>query len=423
MHFTNNINDFVDYQPIKLIKVVTANRSMQVTGKGAVILVTENQAIWIEPVYHVLDLTCKLISLGKLLHSGLYTRGMSCYISIQEESKNYLTFYPSEMNPNLFTVKAIIYKEEALQKAVPCIFTIDFEVMHHRLAHPSKEALQKAWKHVKDVPDISIPKEGHICPGCAQGKMTNKSFPPSKSRETAPFALVHSDLKSFPVESYHKYKYAIVFLDNATSHAWTMNLCSKDAALTATKYFLAMVENKYKRTVRKWMSDAGGEYKSKAFNDMLKDKGIEILQSIPHTHQQNGRAEQIIRTLMEKSEAMRLDACLPQSWWEFSLEHATHVYNRTPIHCLSWQTPYQHLKKEKPSIDHLQVFGCGAYTFIPAETCVNKLAPKSELMTYLGNAPGGKGWKFMCAPNNILFTSAHATFDKTLFPKCPLAVR
>jgi len=40
--------------------------------------------------------------------------------------------------------------------------------------------------------------------------------------------------------------------------------------------------------VTQWMSDAGGEYKSKAFTKMLMDRGIEILQSIPHVHQQNG---------------------------------------------------------------------------------------------------------------------------------------
>ena len=96
--------------------------------------------------------------------------------------------------------------------------------------------------------------------------------------------------------------------------------------------------------------------------------------------------------LMEKGESMRLEACLPQSWWEFSLEHATHVYNRTPIRRLSWQTPHEQLNREKPTVDHLQVFGCGAYVYIPAEVCSNKLAPKYELMTYLGNAPGGKGW-------------------------------
>jgi len=52
---------------------------------------------------------------------------------------------------------------------------------------------------------------------------------------------------------------------------------TKDAALAATKQFLAMVETKYSSTVKQWMSDAGGEYKSKAFDTMLKDRGIEIL--------------------------------------------------------------------------------------------------------------------------------------------------
>jgi hypothetical protein len=205
------------------------------------------------------------------------------------------------------------------------------------------------------LPDFTIPEEQHVCPGCAQGKMTNKSFPPSESREAVPFALIHSDLKSFPIESYHKYKYTIDFLDDASSHGWTMDLHSKDAALAATKQFLAMIENKYRTNVRRWMSDAGGEYKSKAFDTMLKDKGIEILQSMPYTHQQNRQAERIIRTLMEKLESMRLDACLPQSWWEFSLEHATHVYNRTPMRRLSWQTPFEQLEKEKPSVEHLRV--------------------------------------------------------------------
>src|SRR5580700_5722490 len=126
---------------------------------------------------------------------------------------------------------------------------------------------------------------------------------------------------------------------------------------------------------------------------------------------------------MEKAQAMRLQACLPQSWWEFALEHATHVYNRTPVRRLNWLTPFESLNGEKPTVDHLRVFGCGAYVYLPEEVRPDKLAPKSELMTYLSNAPGTKGWTFMRGPNNILFTAAQAIFDKELFPKCPLAVR
>ena len=170
------------------------------------------------------------------------------------------------------------------------------------------------------------------------------------------------------------------------------------------------------------MSDGGGEFTSKVFTTMLKDKGIEILQSIPYTHQQNGRAERIIRTSMEKAESMRLQACLPQSYWEFALDHATHVYNRTPMKRLKWQTPYQGVNGEKPSVDHLRVFGCAAYIFIPREVRENKMAPRSELMVYLGTHPGGKGWIFMCAPSNTVFSAAQATFNELFFPKCPISI-
>jgi transposase InsO family protein len=61
------------------------------------------------------------------------------------------------------------------------------------------------------------------------------------------------------------------------------------------------------------MSDAGGEYTSKAFIKFLKENDMEILQSAPHTPQQNGRAEHYMRTFTDKAESMHFDACLPES--------------------------------------------------------------------------------------------------------------
>ena len=291
------------------------------------------------------------------------------------------------------------------------------------MAHPSKEVLQKARKHLKGFPEIEFPKEEHLCPGCAQGKMTNRSFPPYTRRASLPFQLIHSNLKLFPIESYHKHRYVIVFIDDYTSFMWTVNLRTKDAALTATKQFITLVENRFDTKIVQWMSDAGGEYKSRAFDQMLKDKGVEILQSIPYAHQQNGRAECAIRTIMDKAESIRLQACLPQSWWEFSVAHATHVYNRTPLRRHNWQTPFMLLYGSISSVGHLRVFGCGAYVFLPVEVQANKLSPKSELMTYLGSASGAGGFIFMRVPNNVLFYSTHCIFDETMFPKCQTLVK
>ena len=161
--------------------------------------------------------------------------------------------------------------------------------------------------------------------------MTQKPFPASKTRATEPFELIHSDMKMQPVKSYRKYRYTITFLDNFTSHTWTINLWTKDAALPATHHFLAMVETQYKASVRAWMSDARGEYPSMAFITMVGERGITVLQSVPHTHQQNGRTERLNQTLSDKAESLRLQACLPPSWWEFTLDHATHVYNQMPM--------------------------------------------------------------------------------------------
>ena len=176
----------------------------------------------------------------------------------------------------------------------------------------------------------------YICPSCTKGKMPNHAFSPDEQRASQPFELIHSDLKSYSKESYHQYKYVITFLDDYTSHAWTTPLRTKDAALTATKHFIAMVQTQHKSQIKGWMSNAGGEYKSKAFDKLLLDNGIRVFQSAPHTPQQNGRAEQLMGTLNEKSESMRHDACLPDSWWEFSFAHATHIYNWTPLHRHNW---------------------------------------------------------------------------------------
>ncbi|KAL7284521.1 hypothetical protein ACG7TL_001812 [Trametes sanguinea] len=418
------MDDFVEYTPLHEEMIVgTANGITTAKGSGTVMLNCplypgEHTTVRIAPVYYMPDLNVRLLSMGEFLRDGMRVSGTAERISIFEANgRPFMVFHPRRPDDTIFVVQSLPAKEA--MSIFPTVCKIDYQTMHRRLGHPSKDVLRHAREHIADFPTIKFPKEEPLCRGCAEGKMPLRSFPPSTRRASRPFELIHSDLKSFPVDSYHKYKYAIMFLDDHTSYAWAVCLRSKDAALTATKHFLANVENQFKTKVQKWMSDGGGEYKSKAFDNLLKDKGIEILQSVPHQPQQNGRAERLMRTLSDKAEAMRLEACLPQSWWEFEIEHAVHVYNRTPLRRHKWRTPYEVLNGEAPSIRHLRVFGCGAYVHLPPAVRPNKLSPKSELMVYIGVAPGGHGFRFMRSPNNVIFTSAYALFDETMFPKCP----
>jgi hypothetical protein len=133
-------------------------------------------------------------------------------------------------------------------------------------------------------------------------------------------------------------------------------------------------------------------------------------------HQQNGRAERFIRTIVEKAQAVCLEACIPQNWWEFAVNYTVHVYNHTPLkHSSSdYKMPFERLQCTKPDVAHLRVFRCGAYVFLPEDMRNNNLSPRSELMTFIGLVKGTKGYIFMRSPNNVVFTAIQA-----LFPKCP----
>ena len=66
-------------------------------------------------------------------------------------------------------------------------------------------------------------------------------------------------------------------------------------------------------------------------------------------------------TVMDKSEAIQHEAYIPDSWWEFTIAHAMHIYNHTPLQHHNWHTPYEMLHKHQPDIMHLQVWMCSLH--------------------------------------------------------------
>ena len=227
-HFTYNTNNFVELEAITPLPIYTANGQTEITGKGTVIFTVDGCTIRLYPIYYIPDIKTRLLSLGQFLQSGLHLRGSACNITLYQGQEEFLAFHPRRADDTLYIIKTLLGAEITVQFVT--IYSIDFEIMHRWLAHPSKDVIIKAKKHIKDFPDVQVPKE-HLCPGCEQGKMTNKAFPPSNLRASEPFELMHSDVIAYPIESYKKFKYSIFFYDDYSSHARTINLRTKDAAL------------------------------------------------------------------------------------------------------------------------------------------------------------------------------------------------
>jgi hypothetical protein len=202
LHFTNNINDFIEYEAIAPVQIRVDTTVTHIIGSRTVILTIDSVALCVSPIYYMPALISRLLSLGQFLQSGLLSRGSAHSITVHDrEGRDLLTFYPRHENDSIFVVWSLVGKQNCAK--VSTIYAVDFEVLHRYLAHPSKDVMRQAGRHIKDFPDVLIPKE-HLCPGCAQGKMSNKSFPPSMVRATVPFELIHSDLLSHSPLSHTK---------------------------------------------------------------------------------------------------------------------------------------------------------------------------------------------------------------------------
>jgi transposase InsO family protein len=361
LHFMHDFNDFIEYETAKLadrMPVRTASDIVHIEGKGTVLIEhkVNNKLVQIclYPVHYIPKILTCLILMGQFLNDSLSVKGDACHISLYDKTRPMLTCKPISFSQNVYWLDTSVTDIQAKVSIFNTIYSADYNLLHRRLGHPSKDVLSNAKSKMKGFhQDLQIPTDMPVCPGCMQGKMPASSHPPSATRVKAAFECIHSDLKSFPVGSYHKYKYFVSFLDDFSLFAWVVLLQDKASAILALKQFLAMVRNQYNMTIKEWMLDAGREYKSEAFLKTLKDMGISIKQSAPHTPQQNGCAKHLMHTLMDKVQSMQLDACLPQSWWEFAVLHATHVYNRTPLWQTKWETPYTNLHGEAPNISHL----------------------------------------------------------------------
>ena len=93
-----------------------------------------------------------------------------------------------------------------------------------------------AWNQLNGFPkSVTIPSNSPVCPGCTQGKMPASAFLLSETRASTSFEHIYSDLKSFPVVFYHKYRYFVSFIDDFTSYAWIVLLYDKASAITTLK--------------------------------------------------------------------------------------------------------------------------------------------------------------------------------------------
>jgi len=227
-----------------------------------------------------------------------------------------------------------------------------------------------------------------------------------------PMELVHTDVMGpFPVLGMNDEKYVVTLMDDYSRYREVICLRGKNQVAAAVIERLVEWERQTEKQLKTLRSDHGTEYKA-ALTRWCRRNGVVHQKSAPRTPKQNGRAERLNRTLLERMRAGLIDAGLQKMFWPYAVDNAAYTSNFVPTKGQK-KSPHELFWGEVPDISHLRVFGCKATEFKPSRLR-DKLDEVSTKVIFVGYARHSKAWKLLCCENgNLRVTeSANVMFQE-----------
>ncbi|OMO69325.1 Integrase, catalytic core [Corchorus capsularis] len=158
-------------------------------------------------------------------------------------------------------------------------------------------------------------------------------------------------------------------------------------------------------------SDNGTKYTSEQFGKFCEEAGIEHQFTVSYTPQQNGVSERKNRTVMEMSRCLLFEKKLPKKFWAEAVSTSVYLLNRLSTRAINGKTPYEAWYGVKPSVDHLRIFGCICYAYVP-EVKRDKLDHKADTGIFLGYSSNVKGYRVYNLKTEKVILSRNVKFDE-----------
>lgn len=411
-HMCPNRKWFATYQSIDGGTVLMGNNhACKIMGYGTIQIKMHDGALrTLMNVRHVPNLRKNLISLGVLEENG-------CKIvmegGILKVVRGSLVVMKGVRHRNLYP---LIGKTVTGDLAVGIIGSKDqtecTRIWHMRLGHMSEKGLSLLGEKglLKNMKKPCM----EFCEHCVYGKAHRLKFSTRKHKSRGLLDYVHTDVWGpASVTSKGGSRYFVTYVDDYSRYAWIYFLKHKNEVFDIFKCWKAMVENRTGRKLKTLRSDNGTEYTDGAFKRFCDQEGIVRHWTVRGTPQQNGVAERLNRTLLEKARCMRSNSGLDREWWAESVATAGYVVNRSPHSSLGGDTPYKVWSGEYADYDKLKIFGCTSYYHVKD----NKLDNRAKKAIFLGYAKGVKGYRLWCLEDSKFVISRDVTFDeKSMVP-------
>lgn len=385
---------------------VADNKTVAVEGCGSVNLQIRDsdgkpQVIQVRNVLYVPSLTTNLLSVSQMAKNGCEIKFEKDSCKIYQNRKLILT---ASQHNNMYVLKDSSGTSALLSK----VDEHDINLWHQRMGHLNFIDLQKI---VDSAEGVEISKKGNqICTICMEGKMSRVPFKNTGTRASEPLQLIHTDLCG-PMEtsSVGGAKYYVTFIDDYSRKVYVYFMKNKSDTLEKFKEFKNLVENESEKRIKILRSDNGKEYINKDFRLFLEKYGIQHQTTNPYTPEQNGLAERMNRTLVEKAKCLILNSSLEKSFWAEAVSTAAYIINRSPTRALEYKTPYEIWSGKKPNIENMKIFGCDAMVHVPKEKR-KKWDSKAIKMLFVGYCEYTKGYRFYDRNQKQIYKSRDAIF-------------
>ncbi|KAH9697287.1 hypothetical protein KPL71_023550 [Citrus sinensis] len=373
-------------------KVMMGNNAVcKIVGIGNVNLKLHDGTIReLKEVRYVPELKRNLISLGMLDQMGLSIKLESGELRISNGDGVVMKGY--KRNGVYILNGETITGVSGVSISSSCDNTL---LWHLRLGHMSLRGLKELQK--QGVLGSSQISELDFCEDCVLGKATRNSFGKSVHSTKGILEYIHSDLWG-PAQtmSLGGNTYFLSLIDDYSRRVWVYVLKHKDQVFGKFREWKSLVENQTGLKVKKLRTDNGLEFCNQEFDSYCADHGIARHRTVRLTPQQNGLAERMNRTLMDRVRSMMIQSQLPKGLWAETLLTASYLVNLSPSAALDFKTPFEKWHGKPADYGSLKVFGCPAY----AHVSQGKLAPRALKGKFIGYPEGVKGFKLWCTDLN-----------------------
>ncbi|GJW81925.1 copia LTR rider [Tanacetum coccineum] len=189
----------------------------------------------------------------------------------------------------------------------------------------------------------------------------------------------------------------------------------KHEAFEKFKEWKQLVENQTGRTVKKLRMDNGLEFCNREFKQLCIESGIARHLTVAGTPQQNGLAECMNRTLMDKVRCLLIQFGLPRTLWAEAACTAAYLINRSPSKTIKKKTPIEIWSGHPSDYEMLRTFGCVACSHVKQ----GKLEPRAVKCVLLGYPEGVNGYKLYRLDDESpkIVTSRNMVFNESFMYK------